>query len=66
MSTAIIESSAKTSYYQLLMASYWRAQQVLDEMLENPEKFSPERMRDTAQYLAQLKKEMDQYRESLK
>ncbi|WP_124726981.1 hypothetical protein [Staphylospora marina] len=62
MKTATIESSARISYYHLLLASYQRARIIMDEMLANPEKVSPERLRDTAQYLARLQAELERYK----
>lgn len=52
---------AKKYYYHLLAASYERAERILNEMQQNPEKYSPEMARDTTAYLFQLKKEMTKY-----
>ncbi|SEM99054.1 hypothetical protein [Lihuaxuella thermophila] len=52
---------AKKCYYNLLAASYERAERILNEMQRNPEKYSSEMARDTMAYLFHLKKEMRRY-----
>jgi ribosomal protein S17E len=54
-STAI---PAKKSYYRLLEASFDRAKRLLDEMNSHPEKYTPERKRETIAYLTHLQNEM--------
>lgn len=62
MSTIVSRSPvAKGSYYHLLEASYRRAKRILEEMEQNPEKYSPEIMRETTAYLSQLEREMEGY-----
>jgi hypothetical protein len=55
------ETPAKWLYLRLLQNSYFRARQVMEEMERNPAKFSLQHMRDTADYLAQLEKELHAY-----
>ncbi|MBA4494560.1 hypothetical protein ACFO25_12540 [Paenactinomyces guangxiensis] len=62
--TTVVSSApiAKEYYYHLLEASYQRAKRILEEMEQAPEKYSPEKMRETIAYVSHLKKEMEEYK----
>lgn len=65
MSTTISKTTpAKQAYYRLLASSFERAERLLEEMQMYPEKYTPERRKETIAYLMQLQKEMDRLDEN--